>query len=110
MKQNNSVTSVHKALEARARELAAMTPSTKGGKTPRKCACDPWCGGMTKGGTWMPGHDAKMLSKMVAAIRSKAVDDALAAMKAEEAKKLARVKADTKRIVDLLDTPEGDSK
>ena len=29
-------------------------------KTPQECKCG--CGGMTKGGTWLPGHDAKWAS------------------------------------------------
>ena len=32
-------------------------PAKRRSKTPRKCACD--CGGMTGGGLWLPGHDAR---------------------------------------------------
>jgi hypothetical protein len=56
------------ALRKKAEELAAKTPNPKRTKQPRECACG--CGGMTKGGTSIPGHDAKALSRMLAEIRA----------------------------------------
>ncbi len=32
-------------------------------RAPKACACG--CGGSTKGGTWLPGHDAKHASRML---------------------------------------------
>ena len=57
----------HHALLKQARRLAATTPRPRRG-TPRPCACG--CGGRTRGGTWMPGHDAKALSRAIAAARA----------------------------------------
>ena len=53
-----------------ARTLAATASTAKRGRrtTPKECACG--CGGMTKGGTWIPGHDAKYASMLLQAIRS----------------------------------------
>lgn len=34
--------------------------------TPKDCACG--CGGTTRGGTFRPGHDAKLLSAMIEAV------------------------------------------
>jgi hypothetical protein len=56
------------ALMARAQQIAAKTPHPKRTAAPRECACG--CGGMTRGGTWLPGHDAKALSRMLAEIRA----------------------------------------
>jgi len=36
------------------------------GRTPRRCMCS--CGGMTKGGRFLPGHDARLRSELVAQI------------------------------------------
>lgn len=43
---------------------ATKTSEPKAAKAPKgkPCACE--CGGMTHGGTWLPGHDAKHASKM----------------------------------------------
>lgn len=35
---------------------------TKGNRSPRECDCG--CGGMTKGGLFLPGHDAKLKSRL----------------------------------------------
>jgi hypothetical protein len=37
------------------------------GRTPRRCLCS--CGETTKGGAFLPGHDAKLRSELVAQIR-----------------------------------------
>jgi hypothetical protein len=37
------------------------TPRKRAGRTPQECACG--CKGMTKGGTWLPGHDARRHGK-----------------------------------------------
>jgi len=59
-------------IAAQAEEMARTTPNSKGrGRkgTPKACACG--CGGMTRGGCWMPGHDAKMLSRLLAEARAR---------------------------------------
>ena len=38
---------------------------------PRKSRSNTWacgCGGTTKGGQWLPGHDAKLISAILAAV------------------------------------------
>jgi hypothetical protein len=42
---------------AMAKEKAAKTTAPKAGATPRDCLCG--CGGQTKGGRFLPGHDAR---------------------------------------------------
>ena len=37
------------------------------GRTARPCLCS--CGGMTKGGRFLPGHDARLCSELVAQIK-----------------------------------------
>jgi hypothetical protein len=37
------------------------------GRTPRHCMCS--CGGTTKGGRFLPGHDTKLRSELVAQIK-----------------------------------------
>ena len=37
------------------------------GRTPRPCLCS--CGGTTKGGRFLPGHDAKLRSELMAQIK-----------------------------------------
>ncbi len=37
------------------------------GRTPRRCMCS--CGGMTKGGAFLPGHDARLRAELVAQIK-----------------------------------------
>jgi hypothetical protein len=37
------------------------------GRTPRRCLCS--CGGMTKGGRFLPGHDTILHSELVAQIK-----------------------------------------
>jgi hypothetical protein len=71
MARKTKTTTIETPLEAmrrRAEEIAAKHPAPKRTKAPRECACG--CGGFTKGGTWLPGHDAKALSAMLAEIRS----------------------------------------
>lgn len=55
-------------LKARAMELARTTQGSGRAKTPRPCACG--CKGLTRGGTWLPGHDAKALSRLLAEARA----------------------------------------
>lgn len=52
--------------EARAR-VKALRPAGKV-KDPRECSCG--CGGMTGGGLFQPGHDAKLRSRLLSAIRA----------------------------------------
>lgn len=56
------------ALRLKAEQMAAKCPTPKRTKAGRECACG--CKGMTKGGIWLPGHDAKALSAMLAQIRA----------------------------------------
>lgn len=50
--------------------------------TERACSCG--CGGMTRGGLWVPGHDAKRKSVLYATIRdAEATDEAKADAMAE---------------------------
>lgn len=47
-------------------KTAATTPAptrTRAGKAPRDCECG--CGGMTRGGRFIPGHDAKLKSVLL---------------------------------------------
>ncbi len=37
------------------------------GRTPRRCMCS--CDGMTKGGAFLPGHDARLRAELVAQIK-----------------------------------------
>jgi hypothetical protein len=46
-------------------EEARKTP--REGRTPRRCMCS--CGGMTKGGAFLPGHDARLRAELVAQIK-----------------------------------------
>ena len=48
---------------------AKIVKEPKKGKrsTPKPCLCE--CGGMTKGGNYLPGHDAKVLSREVERLR-----------------------------------------
>lgn len=55
------------AIRARAAELASK-PKARTAKQPRECACG--CKGMTRGGIWLPGHDAKALSAMLREMRT----------------------------------------
>ena len=41
--------------------------TTREGRTARPCLCS--CGGMTKGGRFLPGHDARLCSELVAQIK-----------------------------------------
>jgi hypothetical protein len=43
------------------------TEAPRKGRTPRPCGCG--CGGTTKGGVYLPGHDAKLRSELMAQIR-----------------------------------------
>ena len=60
----------HRAAMAAAKEDTSRalpvdkTPRTRTRGEPRPCKCE--CGGMTKGGTFLPGHDAKYHSRMKA--------------------------------------------
>jgi hypothetical protein len=45
---------------------AATGVSERG--VPRPCECE--CGGMTKGGRFQPGHDAKLASQLLAEARA----------------------------------------
>ena len=47
------------------RDEGRKTP--REGLTPRPCMCS--CGGMTKGGRFLPGHDAKLRSELMAQIK-----------------------------------------
>jgi hypothetical protein len=67
----NETTKMNPAMQAmyeRALVAARQTPNGRASKTPKACACG--CGGMTRGGTWLPGHDAKALSRMLAKART----------------------------------------
>lgn len=50
-----------------AAEMAATTPKARKAKTPKACACN--CGGLTKGGNWLPGHDGIYLGRKLAEAR-----------------------------------------
>jgi hypothetical protein len=43
-------------------ERPARTRTPKPGKEPKPCACE--CGGMTKGGRFLPGHDSKYHARL----------------------------------------------
>ena len=43
------------------------TETPRRSRTPRRCMCS--CGGMTKGGRFLPGHDAILRSELVAQIK-----------------------------------------
>lgn len=45
----------------------ASKRSSRPAAEPKECACG--CGGMTSGGTWLPGHDAKHKSKLITRTR-----------------------------------------
>lgn len=51
--------------KARLRELRGQATKTK--SAPRECGCG--CGLMTSGGRFVPGHDAKLRSRLLAEIR-----------------------------------------
>ena len=60
--------------EAQARLVLSALSAKGGGRTtpkPCKCGCTNEDGTprMTKGGVWLPGHDAKHFSKVLAAVR-----------------------------------------
>ena len=57
--QNNAIATLTAAgLSQKQIELALKFAAST--KIPKECACG--CGDMTKGGTWIPGHDAKAKS------------------------------------------------
>lgn len=58
--------------------LTVTAPKSVAG---RECACG--CGGKTRGGVWVPGHDAKRKSVLFGIIRSEATADAKAAARKE---------------------------
>jgi hypothetical protein len=43
------------------------TETPRRSRTPRRCMCS--CGGMTKGGRFLPGHDARLCSELIAQIK-----------------------------------------
>jgi hypothetical protein len=47
--------------------LRQASEQPREGRTPRPCLCS--CGGMTKGGRFLPGHDARLRSELVAQIK-----------------------------------------
>ena len=52
---------------ARAQKAAEATPKGARSKQPKICACG--CGLTTRGGTWMPGHDATAYSRALTEAR-----------------------------------------
>lgn len=60
------------AAKALLRELRGATAKAK--SSPRECECG--CGGLTSGGMFQPGHDAKMRSALLAQIRDGATPEA----------------------------------
>lgn len=53
--------------EAKAELRTLRGQNTKAKTSPRACECG--CGGTTSGGTFLPGHDAKMRSRLLTEIR-----------------------------------------
>jgi len=74
---NNTMNPALAAMYERAAKAARQTPNGRTSKTPKACACG--CGGMTRGGTWLPGHDAKAYSRGLALARSAGVEEAIKA-------------------------------
>lgn len=68
----NTTTDPMAAIRARALALASKPTTTKA-RTPKPCACG--CGLWTRGGNFRPGHDAKVLSRMLAEQRAPKVQD-----------------------------------
>jgi len=62
-------------------EGATLTVTAPKSVAGRACACG--CGGKTRGGMWVPGHDAKRKSVLFGIIRSEATADAKAAARKE---------------------------
>lgn len=56
-------------IDTRERIAKPKSPGVKRktAKQPADCLCE--CGGQTKGGRFLPGHDAKLKSKLLAALR-----------------------------------------
>lgn len=52
--------------DAKAARREAKGATAKRASQPRACACG--CGGQTSGGTFLPGHDAKLKSRLLALI------------------------------------------
>lgn len=57
--------------KAMLRELRGQATKTK--SAPRDCTCG--CGGTTSGGNFLPGHDARMRSRLLTAIRDGATPE-----------------------------------
>lgn len=66
--QRKEIAMAKAAAAQKAKEPAA--PRTRKGKDPKECKCG--CGGMTKGGIFLPGHDARYHSRLAAEARAKA--------------------------------------
>ena len=56
--------------DAAAPKAEAPAPAPKAPRDPRACECE--CGGMTKGGRFIPGHDAKLHARQKAEAKAKA--------------------------------------
>lgn len=67
------------AAKAELREARGAAAGAK--KAPRECTCG--CGAMTSGGLFVPGHDAKLRSRLIARIREDAPEGDGAAALAE---------------------------
>src|SRR5215218_2745767 len=61
------IAELEQALKDKKARLRELRP-TKSKAEPRECQCG--CGGMTGGGLFLPGHDAKMRSRLLTAIRA----------------------------------------
>jgi hypothetical protein len=70
------------AAKAQLRELRGQNTKTK--NAPRECTCG--CGGITSGGLFLPGHDARMRSRLLREIRDGATPESERAALAELAK------------------------
>jgi hypothetical protein len=55
-----------------AKQAVTVATTPKRG-VPRPCECG--CGGMTEGGRFRPGHDAKLASRLLAEARAKATEE-----------------------------------
>lgn len=63
-KQINAMKASAKADSSSDAAAESAVAAPKRGKTPREC--EDGCGGMTKGGRFLPGHDAKMHARLKA--------------------------------------------
>lgn len=72
--ENGAKAAVRKERAPKAKADKPARETTPGQRSPRDCECG--CGAQTKGGRFLPGHDAKLHSRQKAEAKAKAEAEA----------------------------------